>query len=130
MFSFEEIRKAEERIRPYIVKTPLVRLVNLDPYLHCEVYAKLENLQLTGAFKLRGALNKILSLSEEQLKKGVVCASSGNHGKALAYSAKKLGIPATVVIPTTAAPIKVEAIKALGAEVVQFDVTERLRVAE
>ena len=130
MFSFEEIRKAEERIRPYIVKTPLVRLVNLDPYLHCEVYAKLENLQLTGAFKLRGALNKILSLSEEQLKKGVVCASSGNHGKALAYSAKKLGIPATVVIPTTAAPIKVEAIKALGAEVVQCDVTERFRVAE
>ena len=107
-----------------------MRLQNLDPYLHCEVYAKLENLQLTGAFKLRGALNKILSLSGEQLKKGVVCASSGNHGKALAYSAKKLGIPATVVIPTTAAPIKVEAIKALGAEVVQCDVTERFRVAE
>ncbi len=129
MFSFEEIRKAEARIRPYIVRTPLVRLVSLDPYLNCEVYGKLENLQVTGAFKLRGAMNKILSLPEEQLKRGVVCASSGNHGKAVAYSAKMLGIPATVVIPFTAPAIKVEAIRALGAEVVQCDVTERFQIA-
>lgn len=129
MISISDIREAADRINPYIVKTPLVRLANLDPFLGCQVYGKLENLQVTGAFKLRGAVNKILSLPKEQLEKGVVCASSGNHGKAVAYSAKRLGIPATVVIPLTAPAIKVEAIRALGAEVVQCEVSERFRVA-
>ena len=125
MFSFAEIKEAEARIRPYINHTPLIPLENLDSILGCRVYVKLENLQVTGAFKMRGAMNKILSLPKEQLKRGVVCASSGNHGKAVAYSAKMLGIPATVVIPQTAPPVKVEAIRALGAEVVQCEVSER-----
>ena len=129
MFSFAEIKEAEARIRPYINHTPLIPLENLDSCLGCRVYVKLENLQVTGAFKMRGAMNKILSLPKEQLKRGVVCASSGNHGKAVAYSAKMLGIPATVVIPETAPPIKVEAIRALGAEVVQCEVSERFRIA-
>ena len=88
MFSYEEIKKAEERIRPYIVKTPLVRLVNLDPYLHCEVYAKLENLQLTGAFKLRGALNKILLLS--RLEKKEITVQLAESGLWLPYSSGNL----------------------------------------
>ena len=126
----QEIRTAQARIAPYIEKTPLLRLRNLDPYLGCEVYAKAENLQITGAFKLRGAMNKILSLSREELEHGIVAASSGNHGKALAYAAKMLGIRATIVLPYGAAPVKVETIRKLGAEIVRADVTERFAVAE
>ena len=72
MISISDIREAAGRISPYIVKTPLVRLANLDPYLGCQVYGKLENLQVTGAFKLRGAVNKILSLPVEDLRCGIV----------------------------------------------------------
>lgn len=113
--TIEKIREAHERISPYIVKTPLLRLQSLDSFLGCEVYVKAECMQITGAFKLRGALNKILSLPADQLKNGVVAASSGNHGRAVAYCAKQLGIPALIVMPRTATAIKVENTKSLGA---------------
>ena len=125
-----DIRAAQERIAPYIVKTPMLRMKQLDDFLGCEVYVKAENMQVTGAFKLRGALNKSLSLGEEERKAGLVCASSGNHGRALAYTAKLLGTTAAVVIPDTAPPIKVEAIRALGAEVIRSDTETRFEVAE
>lgn len=125
-----DIRAAQRRIAPNIVKTPLLRMKQLDEYLGCEVYVKAENLQITGAFKLRGALNKSLSLSEEERKAGLVCASSGNHGKALSYTAKLLGTTATVVIPDSAPAVKVEAIRALGAEIVMSDTERRFEVAE
>jgi threonine dehydratase len=104
-------------------------LRNLDEHLGCEVYAKPECLQTTGSFKLRGALNKVLSLSEDELKRGVVAASSGNHGKALAYTAKMLGVKATIVLPYAAAQVKVDTIQNLGAEIVRCDVAERFEVA-
>lgn len=130
MFSLDSIRAAQVRIDPYIVKTPLLRLPGLDSHLGCEVYAKAECLQITGAFKLRGAMNKMLKLTPEQLQCGVVTASSGNHGKALSYAAKMLGAKATVVIPDTAPDIKVNAIKNLGATVVRSKTAERFEVAD
>ena len=126
----EKIKAAQQRIAPYVVKTPVLRLPGLDSILGCEVYAKAECLQITGAFKLRGAMNKMLTLTPEQLKSGVVTASSGNHGKGLSYAAKMLGAKATVVIPDTAPDIKVNAIKKLGAEVVRSTTTERFEVAD
>ena len=126
----QEIRDARARIAPYAVKTPLLRLPTLDEPLGCRVYVKAENMQITGSFKYRGAMNKILSLSKAELDRGIVAASSGNHGKALAYAAKMLGVKATIVLPYTAAQIKVDTIAGWGAETVRCDVSERFEVAE
>ena len=128
--TIQEIREARARIAPYAVQTPLLRLVALDSFLGCRVYAKAECMQITGSFKFRGAMNKILSLSKEELDRGIVAASSGNHGKALAYAAKMLGVKATIVLPYTAAQIKVDTIRGWGAETVRCDVSERFEVAE
>lgn len=121
---------AKERISGYTVRTPLLRLSNLDKILGCEVYAKAECMQTTGSFKLRGAMNKILSLTEKELKRGIVAASSGNHGKAVAYAAKKMGIKATIVLPFTVAKIKEDTIRSYGAEIIKCDVNERFETAE
>ena len=126
----QTIKAARERIAPYTVQTPLIRMANLDAFLGCQVYVKAECMQITGAFKLRGAMNRALSLSGEELARGLVCASSGNHGKGIAYAAKALGTKATIVMPYTSPKVKVEAIKALGAEVVQCETSERFDVAE
>ena len=126
----QEIRDARARIAPYAVKTPLLRLPALDAHLDCRVYVKAENMQITGSFKYRGAMNKILSLSKAELDRGIVAASSGNHGKALAYAAKMLGVKAAIVLPYTAAQIKVDTIAGWGAETVRCDVSERFEVAE
>ena len=127
--TLEKIRAAQARIAPYTVKTPLLRLTSLDEFFGCKVWAKAECMQITGAFKLRGAFNKVLQLSPEELSRGVVAASSGNHGRGLSYAAKTLGIPATIVIPDTAPKIKVDNIRALGARVVQSTLSERFAVA-
>lgn len=129
-FNLNNVVKAQERIKDKIIKTPLIRVEALDEFIGAEVYLKLENFQRTGSFKYRGAMNKILSLSDDELKKGIVAASSGNHGKAIAYACKELIIPATIVMPDTAPKLKVEAIKGLGAEVIMCDATERFVVAE
>ncbi len=128
--TLKEIREAAGRIAPYIVRTPMLRLRSLDAFLGCEVWVKAECMQTTGAFKLRGAMNRVLSLSRDELARGVVAASSGNHGKALAYTAKMLGTKATIVLPDTAAKVKEDMIRALGAEIVKCGVTERFEVAE
>ena len=128
--TIREIEVARNRIAPYITQTPLLRMKNLDQYLGCEVYAKAECMQITGSFKLRGAMNKILSLSEEELRRGIVAASSGNHGKAIAYACKKLGVKATIVLPNSVAKVKEDAIRKWGAEIVKCDVSERFEVAE
>ena len=128
--TIREIEAARIRIAPYIIRTPLLRMKNLDQYLGCEVYAKAECMQTAGSFKLRGAMNKILSLSEEELQRGIVAASSGNHGKAIAYACKKLGIKATIVLPYSVAKVKEDTIREWGAEIVKCDVSERFEVAE
>lgn len=128
--TIENIREARRRIAPYIVQTPLLRLQNLDAYLGCKVYAKAECMQVTGAFKLRGAMNKALSLAPEELSHGIVAASSGNHGKGVSYAAKILGAKATIVMPDTAPQVKVDAIRALDAEIVLCDAPRRFKLAE
>ena len=129
MLTLEMIHGAKERIAPYIYETPLLRLPVLDGVLGCQVYVKCENMQKTNAFKLRGAMNRLLTLPEEELKKGVVTASSGNHGKATAYAAHLLGVPACVVLPDTAPKVKVEGIRGYGAEVVFSTPAARYAVA-
>lgn len=128
--TFEMVKEAQSRIGSHIIKTPLLRAHALGALLGCEVHLKLENMQVTGAFKYRGAINKILQLSEEEKQKGIITASSGNHGKAVAHGAGELGIRATVVIPDTAPPFKVAAIEQLGAKIVYSSVTERFDVSE
>lgn len=128
--TIDTIREAQSRIQPYIRRTPVIRAAGLDEFLNCEVYLKAECMQATGAFKLRGAMNKLLSLPEDALSHGIVAASSGNHGRAVAYGAKLLGTKATIVMPRTAPQIKVNAIRALGAEVVLCETAERFQIAE
>ncbi len=128
-FTVETVKEARERIRDYVTETPLLRMEALDGFLGCQVYLKLENMQKIGAFKFRGAMNKIQKLTEEELARGIVAASSGNHGKAIAYGAKMKGAKATIIMPNTAPKMKVEAIKALGAEVISCDAAERFEVA-
>ena len=128
--TIREIKAASIRIAPYIIQTPLLRMKNLDQYLGCEVYAKAECMQTAGSFKLRGAMNKILSLSKEELQRGIVAASSGNHGKAIAYACKQLGVKATIVLPNSVAKVKEDTIRKWGAVIVKCDVSERFEVAE
>lgn len=128
--SITEIRAASERIAPYVLRTPLLPMKMLDSYLGCEVYVKAECMQITGAFKIRGAMNKALQLTPEQLKRGIVAASSGNHGRGISYAAKLLGARATIVMPRTSPQVKIDAIRALGAEVILCEAPERFRLAE
>src|SRR5512146_2831179 len=109
-----EILAAEARIRPHVRETPLERSHYLSQTGGAEVYLKLEHLQHTGSFKLRGATNKLLSLTPGQLRRGVVAASTGNHGMAVSYAASKLEAKATIYMKQGAAPEKVELIQALG----------------
>ena len=86
--SMQDIAQAAERIRPYIKKTPLVRAEKLEALFGgAEIWLKLENFQITGSFKLRGVANKVCTLTEEELKRGVTAASSGNHAQAVSYMA-------------------------------------------
>ncbi|MGE7942992.1 threonine ammonia-lyase [Lysinibacillus xylanilyticus] len=130
MLTLEQIHTAKRRISSYVYETPMIRLNGLDELLGCHVYIKAENMQKTNSFKLRGALNKMLSMPLEQLQQGVVAASSGNHGKGVAYAAKLLNIKATIVLPDSAPTVKVEGIGALGAEVVQCKLAERHVITE
>ena len=113
----QEVLLAEKRIRPHIRETYLEHSPRLSELGDANVYCKLENLQHTGSFKVRGALNKVLSLPEEQRARGVVAASTGNHGAAVAFALKKLGAPGVVFVPESAVESKVDVIRALGAEV-------------
>ena len=106
-FGIDSIITACKRISPYIIKTPLLRLENLYSYLGCRVFAKAECMQKTGSFKLRGALNKVLSLSREDMERDIVAVSSGNHGRAVAYAAKMSGLRAIVIVPDTAVRVKI-----------------------
>ena len=130
MLTIEMIRQAKNRIAPYIYETPLLAIPALDDQLGCKVYVKCENMQKTNAFKLRGAMNKLLTLSKEDLDKGVITASSGNHGKATAFAAKSMGVKATVVVPNTIPKIKVDGILSYGAEVIYAVPSERIALAE
>ncbi|GIW34101.1 threonine/serine dehydratase [Meiothermus sp.] len=111
------ILQARAHLRPHVRETPLDLSLALSQITGAQVWLKLENLQHTGSFKVRGALNKLLSLSPEHLQKGVVAASSGNHGAGVAYGLHKLRARGVVFVPEGASPTKLEAIRRYGAEV-------------
>jgi len=117
---FEQVLQAEKRIRPYIRETYLEYSPYFSQLSGANVYFKLENLQHTGSFKVRGAMNKLFSLTAQERAQGVVTASTGNHGAAVAFSLSKLGGRAVVFVPENALPSKVDAIVRMGGEVRYF----------
>ena len=119
--TIQDIREAQERLKPHVRHTPLLRAEKIEKAAGCQLYLKPETLQITGAFKIRGALNKVLSLSREEIANGIIATSSGNHAQGLAYAARMLGVKAVLVLPVTTPKIKMENTKALGAEVILFD---------
>jgi threonine dehydratase len=116
--SIDDIRTAHDRIRDSIVRTPTLISRTLSQMTGATVYLKFENLQFTAAYKERGALNTLLQLSPEACAKGVIAASAGNHAQGLAYHANRLGIPATIVMPTNTPTVKVTQTEGHGAKVV------------
>lgn len=121
MLTIELIRQAAERIRPFVHRTPVMTSRAFNEAAGCQVFFKCENLQRAGAFKARGATNKIRSLSEEEKRRGVAAFSSGNHAQAVALAAREAGIRAVVAMPNDAPKAKVEATRGYGAEVRFFD---------
>ena len=138
--TLDAIRQAAIRIEPHIVKTPILPCYGTElqaQFSASDVFLKLELLQRAGSFKMRGALNVIMSLSDDERKSGVVAFSAGNHAIATAYAAKLLGVSAKVAMPDTANPYRVERCRALGAEVVfaktmaeLFEIGDRLQKDE
>jgi len=117
--SLDDIRQAQARLQGVAVRTSLLESQLHEPdKLQRKLYLKPENLQPIGAFKLRGAYNKIASLTDEERRGGVITYSSGNHGQGVAYAARALGVKATIVMPNNAPAIKRQATAALGAEVI------------
>jgi len=119
--NIQDIRDARERLKPHIRHTPLLRAEKIEKAVGCQLYLKPETLQITGAFKIRGALNKALSLPREEIANGLIATSSGNHAQGIAYAARMLGVKAIIVVPVTTPKIKIENTQALGAEVILFD---------
>src|ERR1700723_3267604 len=133
LISINTIREAAARIAPIAMKTPLVRadFKNLSGYgLSRQIWLKAESLQPIGAFKIRGAANKILQLSSEEIARGVITYSSGNHAQGVAYAAREVGTKAVIVMPSNAPAIKRAATLALGAEIVEVGVASSERLAK
>lgn len=122
-----DVVAASERIRPHVHRTPVITSATLDRSLGASVFSKAENLQRVGAFKARGATNAVLQLPDDT--KGVATHSSGNHGQALAFAASLRNLPAWVVMPHDADPLKIAAVRGYGAEVVFCDHEEREEMA-
>ena len=116
--SLQDIIKTKEFLNKQIIRTPLTYSSLLSELVDCDVYLKLENLQLTGAYKVRGALNKISKLSDEEKANGIIASSAGNHAQGVALAAKKLGIEATIVMPETTPLSKIIGTKRFGANIV------------
>jgi threonine dehydratase len=128
VLTLSQIVQARARIASRVLRTPLESSSTVGRFCGNEVYLKAENLQKTGAFKFRGALNALLSLTAEEGERGVVTASSGNHGQAVACAAGLLGYRAVVVVPVDASEAKVDAIRGYGAEVVACGTTSTERL--
>lgn len=118
LFPLARIEKAAERINGVVTQTPYAFAPHLSEASGCRVFLKKENLQMTGAFKIRGAFNKIASLSDEERTRGVVAASAGNHAQGVAYSAAHFGIRAVIVMPEATPLTKVDGVRHYGAEVI------------
>ena len=115
--TFTDVLSAQKQIRPYLQRTPLHRYPAIDALIGTEVYIKHENYQPVGAFKVRGGVNLVSRLSADERAKGVISASTGNHGQSVAYAARLFGVYARIVVPEKANPGKVAAMQGMGAEV-------------
>jgi len=116
--TIDDIRAAAERVKGAVIRTPMLVSRTLSEIIGAEVWLKFENLQFTAAYKERGALNKLIQLTPEERKRGVIAASAGNHAQAVAYHARRLGIPAVIVMPESTPTVKVTQTAGHGAEVV------------
>src|SRR3954470_931176 len=116
--TLQSIEKARERIADAIYRSPCPYSLTLSRLCGCEIYCKLDHLQMTGSFKERGARNKLLMLTEEQRSRGVIAASAGNHALGLAYHGQLLKIPVTVVMPKWAPLVKVTNCRSFGANII------------
>lgn len=123
MVTLKNIQQAQKTIASYAKPTPLIRSKFLSELCSDDVFLKLENQQVTHSFKIRGVINKLLTLSPEEKARGVVTASAGNHGQAVAFGAQKLGFSAKIVVPTNTPKIKVDGIKQYGADLLLFGET-------
>ena len=136
MIALVDIEEARERIKDQIYLSPFPRSETISGMIGNRVFFKLENLQLTGSFKERGALNRLLTLTPQEVQRGVIAASAGNHGMAVAYHSRRLNIAATIVMPTAAPLVKVTRVRQYGAETVlcggDYDaaLAEALRLSE
>lgn len=127
--TFADVESAAAQIRGHAFVTPLIRNDLLDARVGGRVFIKAEALQRTGAFKFRGAYNRISRLSEEETRRGVVAYSSGNHAQAVAFAARLVGAPAVIVMPADAPRVKVDQTRDYGAEVVLYDRVKESREA-
>lgn len=116
--TFRDVLLAQRQIRPYLACTPLHSYATLNELLGTTVYVKHENYQPVGAFKVRGGVNLVSQLSQEERVRGVISASTGNHGQSVAYAARLFGVKARIVVPEQANPGKVAAVRGMGAEVI------------
>jgi threonine dehydratase len=116
--AFADVLEARLRISPHLRPTPLFSYPSLDELLGADVFIKHENHQPVGAFKVRGGVNLISQLSAEERERGVIAASTGNHGQSIAYAARLFAVPATICVPENANPVKVASMRGLGAELV------------
>jgi threonine dehydratase len=121
MLTFDSIKQAAKRIRGRIHRTPVVTSRSFNEMAGCEVFFKCENLQRAGAFKIRGATNKILSLTDEEKRRGVAAFSSGNHAQAVALASREAGISAVIAMPDDAPKSKVAATRTYGAKIIFYD---------
>ena len=115
--TIEDIRRAAERIKPHVHRTPVLRCASLDRMTGCRLFFKAENFQKVGAFKFRGATNAVLSLTDEQVRRGVATHSSGNHAAALALAAARRGMQAYIVMPENTPEIKRKAVAGYGGRI-------------
>ena len=125
--TIDDVRAAARRLDGVALRTPVMTSRTLDERTGAHVFLKCENFQRMGAFKFRGAYNRLVQLSDAERKRGVVAFSSGNHAQGVALAAKLLGIPATIVMPADAPKAKLEATRGYGAEVVPYDRAEEDR---
>jgi threonine dehydratase len=121
MLNLEKIKEAAARINGHIHHTPVVTSRSFNEQAGCEVFFKCENLQRAGAFKIRGATNKILSLTEAEKRRGVAAFSSGNHAQAVALASREAGVSAVIAMPNDAPKAKVAATREYGAEIIFYD---------
>lgn len=119
LVSLSDVQRARQTIAGKVYRTPMVHSKNLSAMVGLDLYLKLEPMQKTGSFKVRGAINRIAALTPEEMKRGVVTVSAGNHAQAVAWAAKDAGTKCTVVMPATAVKSKVEATKSYGGDVIQ-----------